>query len=144
MQLLERFLVRLDSGPWAAVSRAVLGFAMLPAFRRIAAGDDQVWISLALFVALLIGLRVIPALLRGVLPFSAETRSIWVQRRQIAKRYDSYQWQKLLWIGLGLVAFAAASGGLRTGELVITAVCLIGGAAGLLLWRRSKAGVEVV
>ncbi len=107
MQLLERFLVRLDSGPWAAVSRAVLGFAMLPAFRRIAAGDDQVWISLALFVALLIGLRVIPALLRGVLPFSAETRSIWVQRRQIAKRYDSYQWQKLLWIGLGLSGFCS-------------------------------------
>jgi hypothetical protein len=89
-------------------------------------------------------LRVIPALLRGVLPFSAETRSIWIQRRQIAKLYDSYQWQKLFWIGLGLLAFAAVSGGLQTGEQVITGFCLIGGAAGLVLWKRNKAGVEIV
>lgn len=144
MQLLERFLVRLDSGPCAVVSRVVLGFAIVPAFRTIASGSDHVWIRFVLFVALLIGLRVIPALLRGVLPFSTETRSIWFQRRQIAKLYDSYQWQKLLWIGLGLLAFAALSGGLQTGELAITAFCLIGGAAGLVLWRRSKAGVELV
>jgi hypothetical protein len=144
MQLLERFLVLLDSGPWAVVSRVMLGFAIVPAFRRIAAGDDQAWISLALFAALLMGLRLVPALLRGMLPFSTETRGIWFQRRQIAKRYDSYQWQKLFWIGLGLFAFAAIDGGLRTGEQVIAAFCLIGGTAGLLLWRRSKAGVEIV
>jgi hypothetical protein len=144
MQLLERFLVRLDSWPWSAVSRVVLGFAIAPICRAIAGSHDQVWVELALFVALLIGLRVVPALLRGVLPFSTETRAIWFQRRQIAKRYDSYQWQKLFWIGLGLFAFAAIDGGLRTGEQVIAAFCLIGGTAGLLLWRRSKAGVEIV
>lgn len=143
MQLLERFLVRLDSGPWSAVSRVALGFAIAPVFRMIAGGDDQIWLALVLFLALLIALRVVPALLRGVLPFSAETRSIWSQRRQIAKLYDSYQWQKLFWIGLGLFAFGAI-GGLHTGEQVITVFCLIGGAVGLLLWRRSKAGVEIV
>jgi len=143
MQLLERFLVRLDSGPWSAVSRVVLGLAIAPVFRTIAGGRDQVWIALALFVALLIALRVVPALLRAVMPFSAETKGIWFQRRQIAKLHDSYQWQKLFWIGFGLLAFAAISGGLQTGEQVITAFCLIGGAAGLWLWRRSKAGVEI-
>jgi hypothetical protein len=144
MQLLERFLVRLDSGPWSAVSRVVLGFALAPVFHAIAGGHDEVWIALALFVALLIGLRVGPALLRAVLPFSAEAKAIWFQRRQIAKQHDSYQWQKLFWIGLGLLAFAVIGGGLRAGEQVITAFCLIGGVAGLLLWRRSKAAVEMV
>lgn len=143
MQLLEQFLVRLDSGPWSGVSRVVLGFLIAPVLRTIA-GRDEVWITLALFVALLIGLRVGPALLRAVLPFSAETKAIWFQRRQIAKQHDSFQWQKLFWIGLGLLAFAAVGGGLTTGEQAIAAFCLVGGAAGLLIWRRSKAGVEIV
>ena len=143
MQLLERFLVRLDSGPWSALSRVALGFTIAPAFRAVTGDVDQVWVELALFIALLIGLRVIPALLRGVLPFSAETRAIWFQRRQIAKLYDSYQWQKLFWVGLGLLAFDTI-GNPQAGEQVITVFCLIGGSAGLLLWRRNKAGVEIV
>jgi hypothetical protein len=136
MKILERFLVRLDSGPWSAVSRMTLGFCIPPVFHALSGGSGQIWISLALFVVLLIALRVVPAILRMVLPFSRETRDIWFQRRQIAKRHDSYQWQKLLWMGVGLLAFAAAGGGLRTGEQVLTIVCLAGGAAGLLLWRR--------
>lgn len=143
MQLLERFLIRLDSEPWSAVWRVVLGFAIAPVCRVISGSHDQVWVEIALFVALLIGLRVIPALVRAVLPFSVETKVVWFQRRQIAKLHDSYQWQKLFWIGLGLLAFDAVDGSLETGDLAITAFCLIGGAAGLLLWRR-KAGIEVV
>jgi hypothetical protein len=143
MRFIERFLLGLDSGPWSIASRVALGFLIPPVFRALAGGRDQVWISLALFAGLLIGLRVIPALLRAVLPFSGETKSIWFQRRQVAKLHDSYQWQKLFWIGLGLLAFAAAGDGLRTGEQVVTLICLVGGAAGLLLWRRSKAAVEL-
>ena len=143
MRFIERFLLALDSGPWSAVSRVVLGFLIPPVFRALSSGRDQVWISLALFAGLLIGLRVIPALLRAVLPFSGETKSIWFQRRQVAKLHDSYQWQKLFWIGLGLLAFAVAGGGLRTGEQVVTLICLVGGGGGLLLWRRSKAAVEL-
>lgn len=143
MRLIERFLLGLDSGPWSAASRVGLGFLIAPVFRVLSGGRDHVWISLALFVGLLIGLRVIPALLRAVLPFSGETKSIWFRRRQVAKLHDSYQWQKLFWVGLGLLAFAAVGGGLRTGEQVVTLVCLVGGGAGLLLWRRSKTAVEV-
>jgi len=142
MKHLEQFLVRLDSGPWSAVSRVVLGFCIAPVFRALSGGRDQVWMTLALFVALLIALRVVPALLRAVLPFSTEAKSIWFQRRQIAKLHDSYQWQKLFWIGLGLLAFAVIGSGLRTGEQVVMTMCLLGGAAGLLLWQRSKAGVQ--
>jgi hypothetical protein len=142
MQSIEQFLLRIDSGPWSAVSRVVLGFCISPVFRLLSGGRDQIWMSLALFLGLLIALRVGPAVLRKVLPFSRETKEIWFQRRQVAKLHDSYQWQKLFWIGLGLLAFAMISG-LRPGEQVLTAICLVGGAAGLLLWQRSKVGVVV-
>lgn len=139
MKQLERFLVDLDSGPSSAVSRVALGLCIPPAFRALSGGVDRIWIDLALFLALLIGLRVGPAVLRKVLPFSAEAKQIWSDRRQIAKLHDSYQWQKLFWVGLGLLPWTIAGGGLKAGEIVLTAICLIGGAAGLLIWRRINA-----
>jgi hypothetical protein len=139
MKQLERFLVDLDSGPSSAVSRVALGLCIPPAFRALSGGVDRIWIDLAWFLALLIGLRVGPAVLRKLLPFSAEARQIWSDRRQIAKVHDSYQWQKLFWVGLGLLPYAVVGGGLRTGEAVLTVICLIGGAAGLLIWRRINA-----
>lgn len=139
MKHLERFLLDLDTGASAAVSRVALGLCIPPVFRALSGGTDRIWFDLALFLALLIGLRVGPAVLRKILPFSAETKQIWFDRRQIAKQHDSYQWQKLFWVGLGLLPYAFVDGALRTGELVLTAICLIGGCAGLLIWRRINA-----
>jgi hypothetical protein len=143
MQHLERFLVELDSGPSSAVSRLTLGLCIPPVFRALSGGLDHIWIDLVLFLALLIGLRIIPAVLRKVLPFSTEAKQIWFDRRQIAKLHDSYQWQKLFWVGLGLLPYAVVGGGLRTGEAVLTAICLIGGGAGLLIWRRINVAAVV-
>jgi hypothetical protein len=139
MKHLERFLVDLDSGPSSAVSRVALGLCIPPVFRALSGGSDRIWIDLVLFLALLIGLRVGPAVLRKILPFSTEAKQIWSDRRQIAKLHDSYQWQKLFWVGLGLLPYAVAGGGLKAGEWVLTAICLIGGGAGLLIWRRINA-----
>jgi len=143
MRHLERFLVDLDSGLSGAASRVMLGLCIPPAFRVLTGGQDAIWIDLALFLALLIGLRVGPAVLRKVLPFSAEAKKIWFDRRQIAKLHDSYQWQKLFWIGLGLLPYGIAGGGLRTGEVALTVICLAGGGAGLLIWRRINAAPPV-
>jgi hypothetical protein len=140
MQHLERYLVELDSGPSSAVSRIALGLCIPPAFRALSGDAASIWIDLVLFLALLIGLRVGPAVLRKLLPFSAEAKQIWFDRRQLAKLHDSYQWQKLFWVGLGLLPYAVVSGGLRTGEWALAAICLIGGGAGLLIWRRINAG----
>ena len=136
MSSLERFLVRLDSGIWGAISRVVLGLAMLPAFRALSGGRDQIWITLALFFGVLMALRVAPAMLRRALPFSDEARKIWAERRNIAKQHDSYQWRKLFWIGLGLLPYAIIGDGLTSGELAVILICLVGGGVGLLLWRK--------
>jgi hypothetical protein len=94
---------------------------------------------LALFIGLLVALRVVPAVMRRVLPFSVEAKELWAKRRNIAKQHDSYQWQKLFWIGLGLLPYAVISDGLRNGELVVTLICLVCGSIGLLFWRRANA-----
>jgi len=139
MKFLEPFLIALDSGPWSAIWRVALGLSIPPIFRALSGGGDAVWTALALFIGLLVVLRVVPAVLRRALPFSVEAKEIWAEQRNIAKRHDSYQWQKLFWIGLGLVPYAVIGGGLRNGELVVTLFCLIGGSAGLLFWRRVNA-----
>jgi hypothetical protein len=136
MQQLEKYLVELDSGTSGAVFRVTMGLCIPPVFRALSGAGDQIWIDLVLFLALLIALRVVPAVLRKVLPFSAEAKKIWFDRRQVAKLHDSYQWQKLFWIGLGLLPYATIGSGLKAGEMVLTAVCLIGGGAGLLIWRK--------
>jgi hypothetical protein len=74
MKFLEHFLIKLDSWPWSAISRVVLGLGIPPAFRAVSAGRDGVGAFLALFIGLLIALRVVPAVLRRALPFSVETK----------------------------------------------------------------------
>jgi hypothetical protein len=139
MNVIEGFLVGLDKWPWGAICRVVLGFCIPPIFRTLVGDPDRVWMALIFFIALLIALREIPAVLRRALPFSAEAKSIWAERRNTAKAYDSYQWQKLFWIGLGLLSYSFIGGGLRNGEWVLTCICLVGGGAGLLFWYRINA-----
>jgi hypothetical protein len=143
MTFLERSLINLDSWPWSALSRIVLGSVIPPAFGALSGGRDGVWTSLALFIGLLVALRVVPAVLRRVIPFSVEAKKLWAERRRIAKRHDSSQWQKLFWIGLGLLPYAVIGDGLRTGELVVTFICLIGGGIGLLFWRKVNAAHSI-
>jgi hypothetical protein len=137
MRTLEQFLINLDRGPCRAISRMALGLTIPPVFHALLGGRDRVWPSLTLFVGILVMLRIVPAILRRALPFSVEAKRIWAERRNIAKQFDSYQWQKLIWIGLGLLLYATIGGGLTTGELVMTSICLIGGSAGLLAWWTS-------
>ena len=143
MKPIERLLVGLDSGPWSIIIRIGLGLALLPVLRAFSGGSDFVWISLAMFIASMFVLRVAFVLARRVLPFSIEAREIWAARRGISKEYDSYLWQNLFWIGLGMLAYAAIGNGLRHGELVLTILCLIGGGAGLLFWWRTNAAGAV-
>jgi hypothetical protein len=142
MNSIERFLLALDSRPWGAISRVVLGLAILPVFRALSGGSHAIWIAVILFAGLLMALRIGPAVLRRALPFSDEVKKLWFERRNIAKLNDSYQWQKLFWIGVGMLPYAFIGGGLKSGELAITLFCLIGGGAGLLFWRRQGSDIQ--
>jgi hypothetical protein len=137
MTSFERFLINLDTWPAGAFLRIGLGFCILPMFRLLSGGDDRIVVALAMFLALLLALRLVPAVIRRVLPFSSEAKDLWFKRRNLGKRYDSYQWQKLFWMGLGMLPYALISRGLGRGEIVLLAICMIGGGLGLLLWRKT-------
>jgi hypothetical protein len=62
-------------------------------------------------------------------------RAVWAERRQMAKRFDSYQWQKLLWIGIGLTLRLAWSDRRPAALLALAVACLGAGALGLATWR---------
>ncbi|WP_076862743.1 hypothetical protein [Bradyrhizobium mercantei] len=137
MTAFERFLINLDTWPAGAFLRIGLGLCILPVFRLLSGGDDRIVVALTMFLALLLALRLVPAVCRRILPFSREAKDLWFKRRNLGKRYDSYQWQKLFWIGLGMLPYAMISRGLGRGEIVLLAICMIGGGAGLLLWRKT-------
>jgi hypothetical protein len=136
MRPFERFLVGLDSWPWSAFVRVLIGLCSPPVSRTLFGSGNSVWVFPAFFVASLIALRVVPALIRFALPFSAEAKEIWARRRALAKRYDSYQWQKMFWIGLGLLPHATIAGEIAPGEIVVTVICLVGGSLGLWIWSK--------
>src|SRR5215467_341416 len=136
MRLIERFLINLDSWPWSAVYRVALGLGVPPVFGALSGWNHGIWDFPVFFIGVLTALRVVPAALRRVLPFSAEAKKVWAERRNIAKRHDSYQWQKLFWIGLGLLPHAFIGGGLGSSTLPVTLICLVGGGVGLLFWRQ--------
>jgi hypothetical protein len=80
-------------------------------------------------------LRLVPAVLRKFLSFSDPVRMLWAERRMMAKRYDSYQWQKLFWVSIGLVAYIRWSGQSRTSWMILALTCLSAGAIGMARWR---------
>jgi hypothetical protein len=139
MKPIERFVVGIESDPWSAVYRVAIGFAVPPVFRALSGVHDSIWITTALFIGLLIGLRVVPLMLRYTLPFSSEAKEIWEARRTLSKDHESYAWQKLFWIGLGLLLYTPIGGHLRSSEMVVALFCLIGGGGGLLTWRWTRA-----
>jgi hypothetical protein len=65
---------------------------------------------------------------------SETTNAKWAERRQLALRFDSYQWQKLFWLGLGLAVYLLLSGRGPAEALALTVLSLIVGALGLLRW----------
>jgi len=138
MKSIERIIVAIETPPWDALYKMAIGFLMLPLFHALAGGAAPTWMTFLLFIAVLIALRIIPVIFRRILPFSAEAQDIWRSRRNLSKQYDSYAWQKLFWIGLGLACYDLIEK-VQYGELELTLLCLIAGGAGLVVWHRMRA-----
>ena len=135
IQLIEKFLSRLEQCPWNAVYRVFIGLVLLPLYclrRR----DNGSLLTLGLFfLAILFMLRLVPAIVRRLFPFSNEIQALWKQQRELAKRYDSYQWSKLFWIGLGLIAYLVFSRKVRDFSLALALACSVSGGLGKIFWR---------
>jgi len=138
MRNIEKLLLGAEDLPWSILYRAAIGFVLLPAFFALGGKADSVSRMLLFFIALLLGLRIAPMFGRRLLPFSTEARTIWAERRILAKRYDSYQWQKLLGIGFGLGLYLGVTRRFSAGSLLLAGGCLVFGALGLFFWRRRR------
>lgn len=132
---LEKMLLNLDEGAFGALYRMVIGFATLPAMSLLLGRDGSDWRVVPFLLAILLLLRLVPAVVRKLLPFSGAARDAWAARRRTAKRYDSYQWRKLMWIGVGLATYTVASGELSPARIIVAAACLLAGAAAMARWR---------
>jgi hypothetical protein len=132
---IEKWLVRLENRPWNALYRIAIGLVALPALSRSCGECTSGWRLAPALVGILLMLRVVPAAIRGLVPFSAIALQVWSERRQLAKRYDSYQWRKLFWIGIGLSLYTLGSREVNASRIVLSGVCLLFGALGQARWR---------
>jgi hypothetical protein len=137
---LERWLLCLEEPPWVWIYRAVIGFLTFPAASALMGGNASLLSLTAFFLGILFTVRFGPAVLRRLLPLSSAVLETWAKRRRIAKRYDSYQWQKLFWYGVGLEAQALAfDDRFQASQMALASLCLVFGLIGLLRWRAGGA-----
>ena len=139
--IVEGCLLKLEEAPWHALYRVVVGFCFVLIINSFRPGAPA-GLFLASLTIVLLGLRVGPALVRRAIPFSKEVQEQWALRRYWAKLYDSYQWQKLLWIGLGLAAGAAWKGPVDGYEMTVAVLCVVAGAFGAIFWLVRRKQLE--
>ena len=131
----DKFLLSLDAGAFGALYRVLIGLAAIPAVRLLLGSEGSDWALVPFLLLVLALLRVVPAVIRKVVPFSAELLEAWYVRRRMAKAYDSYQWRKLIWIGFGLASYVAISGQHRPVYIALSILCLVAGAAATARWH---------
>ena len=133
--LLETVLMNVDIGPPGALLRVALGFLLLPTLQLLTPAPGR-WTAVGSFLFMLLAVKAAAAIARRVLPVSAVVRSHWEWRRELARHHDSYQWRKLLWIGIGLLTGAAVGGSGTTIQWMLGAVCVLAGGVAEVFWRR--------
>jgi hypothetical protein len=132
--MFEHFLIHFDDTPWAQMWRVALGVLLPPIISVLASSNEAIGTYFVLFAAFLITLRLFPAVVRYTVPIGPQVKTAWKHRRFLAKEYDSYQWQKLFWFGLGMSFHLIAGRTLGKAGVMLMAFCLIGGGLGLVVW----------
>jgi hypothetical protein len=131
----EKLLLEVDHAPWDALYRTAIGAAVLP-LASYFGGQSVSTRTLVLFLVLaLFMMRLVPTAIRKLVPFPRAIQQIWADRRQLAKRYDSYQWRKVLWIGAGLSLYMVFSGQFPAPAVGVSALCVLAGIAGQARWQ---------
>jgi hypothetical protein len=142
MRPAEKLLVSLTKPPWCAAYLVPAGFLIFPIYHYFV-GDSHSGSVLALvFFGVLLVIRFGPVFVRRLIPVSREVQAGWFQNRILAKRYDSYQWQKLFWIGLGIFGYAASFGELGGMSTVLAAICVLVGGVAAIVWRKRRLAIR--
>lgn len=131
----DRLLIALDAPPWSVVLRLIAGFLVGPLWLWLSGARTFGWTLFAFFLGVLATFRGVPAVCRKLLPFADPVRAVWADRRQLAKRFDSYQWRKLIWFGSGMLIYSLVSTARSGALLCLIVLCLVAGALGQLMWR---------
>ena len=131
----DRFLLAIDDGVLGVLSRVVIGFATLPVMSFLLGSNVSDWMLVPFLLLVLLLLRGVPTIIRKLVPFSPAVKEVWTVRRRLAKLYDSYQWRKLLWIGVGLALYTTAFGQLSPVRIAVFSACILAGVAGTVRWQ---------
>ena len=142
MTTFDKTLISIDRSPFDAVLRALLGFVCIPLLSLLHQDVSSGWILAIGLLLLMFSLRIVPVFVRKLLPLSPEVKAVWAERRNIAKRYDSFQWQKLFFIGIGLACYMLISGELFTSTIAVPSFCVLFGAIGLVRWCTQAAKAQ--
>jgi len=138
----QKLLLAIDTFPLDALWRIAAGFAVFPLADLFFGKKDSTGPLLAGLLVVLLMTRLLPLLLRKVIPFSLPVQQVWYERRSTAKKYDSYQWKKMLWVGIGMLSYIAVSGLFWVGRISIASACVLLGGIGMLRWRLIAAKVS--
>lgn len=141
---MDKLLLQIERQPFAALYRVAIGFLLLPTYQTLVGNLDSTINFLLFFICVLLVMRFVPLVLRKLLPCSREIQVLWFSRRNLGKEYDSFQWRKLLWIGLGMAAYMLVYGDRRATHWIVAAVCVIGGAVAHWIWRRLPAAKQTI
>ena len=76
----DKLLLSLDEGVFGALYRVLIGFATIPAMRFLLGSEGSDWTLVPFLLLALLLLRVGLAVVRKVVPFSAELREAWSVR----------------------------------------------------------------
>ena len=130
-----KMVLSLENPPWDSLYRAVIGYFVTPACLYLLGGRGTPWKLFVFFLAILVALRIVPGIIRRALPFSRAVKTVWADRRTLARRYDSYQWRKLFGLGLGWLTYLLVSGEGWSAAQFMAGGCLASGALGLVFWH---------
>lgn len=137
-----RSIERLLLEPWQSVFRVAYGFFVALLIVHWRGRDISMWEWILLFLGALILLRLAPIIARKALPFSKAVKAVWFEQRQLAKRFDSFQWAKLLWLGIGVGAHVIYAGRLMAQEGMLALACIVAGGLGAVMWWRAQATIR--
>lgn len=135
LKMFEVPIVAIGAFPYDGLWRAAVGFVMMPFLLYLGFDNRADCVLLPFLLAVLLVMRFLPAIARRLGVFSITAQEIWAERRSLARSYDSYQWQKLFYIGVGLAVYIVVSGSCQVFRLALCLFCLVSGSLGLIRWR---------